>query len=109
MSDDEVFSAAILERPDDDLRRLIYADWLDERGLHDRAEFIRCQCWTASQKPEDGLPELHCRWEPPCEWHQKKRREEELLTAEGGKRDILLFRRKQFALFPSSVVSAATS
>jgi uncharacterized protein (TIGR02996 family) len=37
------FLAAILAEPDDDLPRLIYADWLDERGDPDRAEFIRTQ------------------------------------------------------------------
>ena len=34
--------------PDDDLPRLVYADWLDEHGRHARAEFIRVQCERAS-------------------------------------------------------------
>ncbi len=34
--------------PDDDLPRLVYADWLDEHGRHVRAEFIRVQCELAS-------------------------------------------------------------
>jgi uncharacterized protein (TIGR02996 family) len=38
------FLGAILADPDDDSPRLIYADWLDERGDADRAEFIRVQC-----------------------------------------------------------------
>jgi uncharacterized protein (TIGR02996 family) len=38
------FLAAVLARPDDDLPRLIFADWLDEHGDADRAEFIRLQC-----------------------------------------------------------------
>ena len=42
MSDDS-FLSAILAAPDDDLPRMIYADWLDERGDPDRAEFIRTQ------------------------------------------------------------------
>src|SRR5262245_14766845 len=33
----------IIEHPDDDDPRLIYADWLEERGSP-RAEFIRLQC-----------------------------------------------------------------
>lgn len=37
------FLAAIADRPDDDLPRLVYADWLDENGEPDRAEFIRTQ------------------------------------------------------------------
>ena len=40
------FIAAILESPDDDSIRLIYADWLDERG-DPRGEFIRVQCELA--------------------------------------------------------------
>jgi len=34
--------------PDDDLPRLVYADWLDEHGRHARADFIRVQCELAS-------------------------------------------------------------
>lgn len=35
---------AILSDPRDDTPRLVYADWLDENGEPDRAEFIRVQC-----------------------------------------------------------------
>ena len=42
-TDNELF-AAILARPDDDLPRLVYADWLDENGQPERAEFIRVEC-----------------------------------------------------------------
>jgi uncharacterized protein (TIGR02996 family) len=35
--------AAIRAAPDDDAPRLIYADWLDEHGQPERAEFIRVQ------------------------------------------------------------------
>lgn len=38
------FLADIIENPDDDAPRLIYADWLDDSGQLDRAEFIRTQC-----------------------------------------------------------------
>jgi uncharacterized protein (TIGR02996 family) len=41
---DPALLEAILADPDDDSPRLIYADWLDERGDADRAEFIRAQC-----------------------------------------------------------------
>src|SRR5579872_702669 len=34
---------AILENPADDSARLVYADWLDEHGQSERAEFIRVQ------------------------------------------------------------------
>lgn len=33
--------AAVLESPDDDAPRLVYADWLEEAGEADRAAFIR--------------------------------------------------------------------
>ncbi len=47
MTDAGDFLAAIIDRPDDDLPRLVYADFLDERGDPERAEFIRVQCELA--------------------------------------------------------------
>lgn len=47
MTDDASFLAAIIDRPDDDLPRLVYADYLDESGDPARAEFIRVQCELA--------------------------------------------------------------
>jgi hypothetical protein len=32
--------------------RLVYADWLDDNGEHERAEFIRLQC-ALPRLPED--------------------------------------------------------
>jgi uncharacterized protein (TIGR02996 family) len=46
MTHDEAFLQAIIDDPDDDTPRLIYADWLDERG-DPRGEFIRVQCQLA--------------------------------------------------------------
>ena len=43
MSDEEVILAAIIAYPGEDTPRLAYADWLDEHGESDRAEFIRVQ------------------------------------------------------------------
>jgi uncharacterized protein (TIGR02996 family) len=40
---EEAFLADICEHPDDDAPRLIYADWLEEHGQSERAEFIRVQ------------------------------------------------------------------
>lgn len=40
----EDFLHAVLAHPDEDAPRLIYADWLEEQGDTDRAEFIRIQC-----------------------------------------------------------------
>jgi uncharacterized protein (TIGR02996 family) len=41
------FLADIRARPEDDSPRLIYADWLDDHGEPERAEFIRVQCQLA--------------------------------------------------------------
>src|SRR3954447_5606631 len=51
MRDADPFLAAITARPDDDLPRLIFADWLDEHGHADRAEFIRLQCAAVQSPP----------------------------------------------------------
>ncbi|HJZ56927.1 MAG TPA: TIGR02996 domain-containing protein [Gemmataceae bacterium] len=42
------FLEAISANPDDDLARLVYADWLEERGDAPRAEFIRTQVERAT-------------------------------------------------------------
>jgi uncharacterized protein (TIGR02996 family) len=52
MTSDESFLAAIIESPDDDSPRLIYADWLEDHGQPDRAEFIRVAC-TLEKLGED--------------------------------------------------------
>ena len=51
MSDRDAFLAAIRDKHDDDLPRLIYADWLEEHGEPQRAEFIRLQCAAARGEP----------------------------------------------------------
>jgi uncharacterized protein (TIGR02996 family) len=66
----DVFLEAILENPDDDTPRLIYADWLEERGdlaSAARAEFIRVQCALTKRHPPDPRHAL------------LKQREEELI------------------------------
>lgn len=40
---DKEFVASIVADPDDDTIRLVYADWLEEQGRQDRADFIRAQ------------------------------------------------------------------
>jgi len=49
----EAFIRRIAEAPDDDTPRLVYADWLDEHGDPDRAEFIRVQCELAKRPYRD--------------------------------------------------------
>jgi uncharacterized protein (TIGR02996 family) len=61
---DAAFLATILDSPDDDAPRLVYADWLDEQGEGDRAEFIRLQVREARMEPGDPeLPGVHARAE----------------------------------------------
>jgi uncharacterized protein (TIGR02996 family) len=47
------FLADICEHPDDDAPRLVYADWLEEHGQPERAEFIRVQCELARRGEYD--------------------------------------------------------
>ena len=49
--------AAIAQR--DDASRLVYADWLEQQGHHDRAEFLRTQQELVATAPED--PAFHAR------------------------------------------------
>ncbi|MGH7224030.1 MAG: TIGR02996 domain-containing protein, partial [Gemmataceae bacterium] len=74
MANDDTFLEAIREQPDDDAPRLICADWLEEHGQPERAEFIRVQCDRA--RIPEGSPrwwDLECRekrlWEAHhAEW-----------------------------------------
>lgn len=59
MSDEAALLAAILAHPDEDTPRLMYADWLDEHGQPERAEFIRIQCRPdADEAAEQRVAEL---------------------------------------------------
>ena len=51
MSDEAALLAAIFANPDEDTPRLVYADWLDEHGQPERAEFIRVQVELARIEP----------------------------------------------------------
>jgi uncharacterized protein (TIGR02996 family) len=44
MSEEVAFLRAIADAPEDDAPRLVYADWLDERGEAARAEYLRVEC-----------------------------------------------------------------
>ena len=68
----DAFLRDIIEHRDDDAPRLVYADWLEDHGERDRAEFIRAQCRLAK------LPENDPR-RPGLE-----RRSEELLGQHAG-------------------------
>jgi len=53
MSDGDALLRAILDDPDDDAPRLVYADWLDEHGDSSRAAFIRTQIELARLPADD--------------------------------------------------------
>jgi uncharacterized protein (TIGR02996 family) len=50
MSDEAGFIEAIRQAPDETAHRLVYADWLEERG-DPRAEYLRLQCQAAQLAP----------------------------------------------------------
>jgi uncharacterized protein (TIGR02996 family) len=99
MSSAAEFMPAIQADPDDDVPRLIYADWLEDRG-DPRGEFIRVQCELADrrtpyfrreeleQRERELLARHDAEWTAPLRgWvnHWKFRRgfvDEVLLTAE---------------------------
>ncbi len=49
--DERAFLNAIIAAPDDDVPRLVYADWLDEHDEPARAEFIRVECELPHLEP----------------------------------------------------------
>lgn len=68
---------AICEAPDDDAPRLIYADWLDEHGEAERAEFIRLQVKA------NELGGCTHKWSPgtTCDGCRTRKRSNELLRS----------------------------
>src|SRR5438270_2655126 len=74
---EDAFLEAILEEPDDDGLRLIYADWLEEHGGEARAEFIRVQIerarladndarqWDLAEREQQLLAEHEANWTAP--------------------------------------------
>src|SRR5262245_31477313 len=73
MSLRDAFLADIVDRPDDDVSRLVSGDWLDDHGDPGRAEFIRVQCQLAAlYRYAPARPAL-------------RRREQELFRLHGGR------------------------
>jgi uncharacterized protein (TIGR02996 family) len=67
----DAFLHAIAETPEDDTPRLVYADWLEENGNVERAEFIRVQIELARVGMDDPrYPELRRREAELLEDHQ---------------------------------------
>jgi uncharacterized protein (TIGR02996 family) len=82
MSDERALLAAIWEHPHEDAVRLVYADWLQENGQPERAEFIRVQIELAKLDAWDDLPpalvqreqELWKKWRKRWRAHLPKER-----------------------------------
>lgn len=78
--------AAILDDPADDLRRLIYADWLEENGQSERGEFIRVQV-ELGRLPASQMASCREICKPPdfegCPQRELRRREHALIAEHG--------------------------
>ena len=68
MSDDEALLRAICERSEEDIPRLMYADFLDETGEAERAAFIRAQVEAARLPPWEPFA-VYCRHRKPVWTH----------------------------------------
>ena len=89
------FLQSICESPDDDAPRLIYADYLEEHGQEERAEFIRVQCRIDNINVElmshEACGDERC---PGCaERRTLRRRERELLGSPYGVSGVLIVRQ----------------
>jgi len=60
MSDGQAILRTIVENPADDAPRLVYADWLEEQGRPERAEFIRLQIALGRMSPAEQ--QAHFNW-----------------------------------------------
>jgi uncharacterized protein (TIGR02996 family) len=69
----EGFLDAIREQPEDDTLRLIYADFLEDQGDDDRAEFVRLQVRLRRMRPSDP------------QWAALDARSRELTAVNGGR------------------------
>ena len=61
MTDDEAFVRMVVDSPGDDLPRLVYADWLQERG-DPRGDYLRAELdwaepWRRNDAGERGILE----------------------------------------------------
>jgi uncharacterized protein (TIGR02996 family) len=71
-SDGDALLRAICEQPWEDTPRLVYADWLEENGRPERAEFIRLQIELAAMPrnkrfdtpQQERANELELKWDP---------------------------------------------
>jgi uncharacterized protein (TIGR02996 family) len=82
MNDGDRLLAAILDDPESDAPRLIYADWLEEHGQGELAEFIRVQCELATKLE---CPDWCDRDPAKCRTTWLEHRQHELWRLDGSK------------------------
>lgn len=73
MSTAAAFLDAILHEPEEMSHRLVYADWLEEQGEPERAEFIRLQIERARLHPADPRARRYLRRETQLLSQQERR------------------------------------
>jgi uncharacterized protein (TIGR02996 family) len=98
LTDHSGFLADIVANPEDDAPRLIFADWLEDHGDPDRAEFIRTQIELA-RLDEDATD------------RPKLERREQVLLAENRERwlaELPAWARKEAGKFCRGFVSEMT-
>lgn len=70
----------IAENPREDLPRLAFADWLQDHGEDQYAEFIRVQCELANTKScVSHSTWISCVYKPECDYCRLKQRSQSLL------------------------------
>lgn len=83
----ELLLRAVLEDPADDCRRLVYADWLEENGQPERAEFVRVQVELAGLStgeltcPKTGVVTTWHGFTPACRCRACRLRRREYETS----------------------------
>jgi uncharacterized protein (TIGR02996 family) len=69
---DDAFLRSVIDNPDDDTPRLAYADWLEEHGDPERAEFIRVQVeYERLPEDDDRRDDLEDHWRSLLARHEE--------------------------------------
>ncbi|AWM39630.1 hypothetical protein GobsT_20250 [Gemmata obscuriglobus] len=99
-ADERALLDAIIAEPDEDTPRLVYADWLDEHGRHERAELIRAQIGLIRSKDEDTTAQRNA-------WQARVR---VLLCAhsEGWRKELPKIPRVRWGPFERGMVESVT-
>lgn len=124
MDHEDAFVQAVVEDPDDDAPRLVFADWLDDHGEADRAALIRTQCALAKidqhdprrseleRREDDLLAEHGAKWvkaEVPLAFRRANRFRRGFAEHTSGKAETFVARRTHLAALPASSVRLARS